>query len=156
NEHDVKKKESKSGFWMTVLKVEIADLAFAVDSILAAVALAVTLPATGLFEIGSLDGAQFIVIFAGGMIGVIIMSFAANLFVEFFHIPTGLELSAFGFVVLFDVKLDLLTISHPDVTIISETFVHSTTWKLIFYIGLVSIALAGWFLSNKVEKDQTN
>src|SRR5699024_7874845 len=65
NEHDVKKKESKSGFWMTVLKVEIADLAFAVDSILAAVALAVTLPATGLFEIGSLDGAQFIVIFAG-------------------------------------------------------------------------------------------
>ena len=29
---------------MTVLKVEIADIAFAVDSILAAVALAVTLP----------------------------------------------------------------------------------------------------------------
>src|SRR5690625_5142215 len=38
-----KEKEGGSGFWMTVLKVEIADLAFAVDSILAAVALAIAL-----------------------------------------------------------------------------------------------------------------
>ena len=43
---------------MTVLKVEFADLAFAVDSILAAVALAVALPATELGHIGSLDTAQ--------------------------------------------------------------------------------------------------
>lgn len=156
NEHDVKKKESKSGFWMTVLKVEIADLAFAVDSILAAVALAVTLPATGLFEIGSLDGGQFIVIFAGGMIGVIIMRFAANLFVELLQKRPGLEMAAFVIVGWVGVKLAILTLAHPDVAIISETFVHSTTWKLIFYIGLVSIALAGWFLSNKVEKDQPN
>src|SRR5699024_11751461 len=70
NEHDVKKKESKSGFWMTDLKVEIDDIEYAVDSILSAVALAVTLPATGLLEIGSLDGAPYIVSFAGGMIGV--------------------------------------------------------------------------------------
>jgi predicted tellurium resistance membrane protein TerC len=35
---------ANSGFWQTVLKVELADIAFAVDSILAAVALAVTLP----------------------------------------------------------------------------------------------------------------
>src|SRR5699024_7572175 len=156
NEHDVKKKESKSGFWMTVLKVEIADLAFAVDSILAAVALAVTLPATGLFEIGSLDGAQFIVIFAGGMIGVIIMRFAANLFVELLQKRPGLEMAAFVIVGWVGVKLAILTLAHPDVAIISETFVHSTTWKLIFYIGLVSIALEGWFLSNKVKEDQPN
>ena len=33
-------KESKqSGFWPTVIKVELADIAFAVDSILAAVAI---------------------------------------------------------------------------------------------------------------------
>src|SRR5699024_1253395 len=71
-----------SGFWMTVFKVEVADMAFAVDSILAAVALAVSLPATGLFSVGSLDGAQFIVIFAGGMIGVVIIRFAANFIVK--------------------------------------------------------------------------
>src|SRR5699024_12067874 len=76
NEQDVKKKESKSRFWMTVLKVEIADLAFTVDSILAAVALAVTLPATGLFELGCLDGAKYIVLFTSVMIGVIIRRLA--------------------------------------------------------------------------------
>ena len=85
-------KKNGSGFWMTVLKVEIADLAFAVDSILAAVALAVVLPPSGLFTIGSLDGAQFIVIFAGGMIGVIIMRFAANMFVNLLHRSPGLRL----------------------------------------------------------------
>lgn len=41
-----------SGFWTTVLKVELADIAFAVDSMLAAVALAVTLQPTGWFEVG--------------------------------------------------------------------------------------------------------
>src|SRR5699024_2365941 len=123
NEHDVKKKESKSGFWMTVLKVEIDDLAFAIDSILAAVALAVTLRATGLLEIGSIDGAQFIVIFAGGMIGVIIMRFAANLFVELLQKRPGLEMAAFVIVGWVGVKLAILTLAHPDVAIISETFV---------------------------------
>src|SRR5699024_3899421 len=44
NEHDVQKKESQSGVCMIVLKVEIADLAFAVVSILAAVTLTVFLP----------------------------------------------------------------------------------------------------------------
>src|SRR5690625_4324121 len=53
NEHDVKKKESKNGNWMRVLKIEIADLTFTVDSILTAVAIAVTLPATGLSRVDS-------------------------------------------------------------------------------------------------------
>ena len=46
---DVEGKEDKkgSGFWMTVLKVELADIAFAIDSMLAAVAIAVTLPYWG-------------------------------------------------------------------------------------------------------------
>src|SRR5690625_7674 len=83
-----------SGFWMTVLKVEIADLAFAVDSILAAVALAVTLTPTGWFNIGSLDGAQFLVVFAGGMIGIIIMRFAADVFVDLLNKRPALEVAA--------------------------------------------------------------
>ena len=39
-----KKQRKKENFWWTVFKVEVADIAFAVDSILAAVALAMTLP----------------------------------------------------------------------------------------------------------------
>ena len=42
------KTKKKSGFWMTVLKVELADIAFALDSMLAAVALAVTFPELGI------------------------------------------------------------------------------------------------------------
>ena len=38
---------SKKEFWKVVAKVEITDIAFAVDSILAAVALAISLPETG-------------------------------------------------------------------------------------------------------------
>lgn len=70
------KEKKKSGFWLTVLKVEIADIAFAIDSILAAVALAVALPTTNLPKIGGMDGGHFIVIFLGGFIGLLIMRFA--------------------------------------------------------------------------------
>src|SRR5690606_41550654 len=59
---DLKKPRKKSGFWMTVLKVELADIAFALDSMLAAVALAVTLPELGDFHIGGINGGHFTVI----------------------------------------------------------------------------------------------
>lgn len=151
---DVMKKESNSGFWLTVLKVEVADFAFAIDSILAAVALAVTIPPSGLFEVGSLDGAQFIVVFSGGMIGVILMRFAANLFVELLQKRPGLEVAAFLIVGWVGVKLAVLTLAHPDVEVIPTSFAHSTTWNVIFYVVLVSIAVLGWFLSNKVAPEK--
>lgn len=148
-----KEVKSTSGFWMTVLKVEIADVAFAVDSILAAVALAVVLPPTGWFTVGSLDGGQFLVIFAGGMIGVIIMRFAANLFVELLQKRPGLELAAFAIVGWVGIKLVVLTLSHKDVQVIPQAFPESTLWKLTFYGVLVGIAVAGWFLSTTIKKE---
>lgn len=147
------KKMKASGFWMTVLKVEIADLAFAVDSILAAVALAVALPPTGLFTVGSLDGGQFIVVFLGGMIGVILMRFAANLFVKLLYHRPGLELSAFIIVGWVGVKLSLLVLSHEEINLIPEGFVSSTAWKLTFYIGLILIAVIGWFSSSPKKEE---
>jgi|SRR5690625_1333317 len=148
-------KESRSGFWMTVVKIEFADMAFAIDSILAAVALAVTLPPTGLFTIGSLDGGQFIVIFAGGMIGVIMMRFAANMFVKLLNKRPGLEVAAFVIVGWVGAKLGLLVLAHEEINIISEQFAHSTLVKLIFYGGLIAIAVTGWFLSDN-PKDKQN
>lgn len=98
-EEEAAEKEGKekkgSGFWVTVLKVEVADIAFAVDSILAAVALAVALPTTSLPNIGGMDGGHFIVIFLGGFIGLVIMRFAATLFVKLLHRKPGLETAAF-------------------------------------------------------------
>ncbi|KIL47494.1 TerC family protein [Jeotgalibacillus campisalis] len=144
------KKETKgSGFWMTVLKVEIADIAFAIDSMLAAVALALTLPAVGAFEIGGIDGAQFIVIFLGGLIGLIIMRFAAHWFVRLLGKYPLLETTAFLIVGWVGVKLAVLTLGHPELAIIDTHFPHSTPWKIIFWSVLVVIAVGGYILAKK-------
>ncbi|UFT99007.1 TerC family protein [Radiobacillus kanasensis] len=153
DEEKVKEKQG-SGFWTTVLKVELADLAFAVDSILAAVALAVTLPETNFPSVGSLDGAQFAVVLAGGMIGLIIMRFAANVFVKLLHSRPGLEVAAFVIVGWVGVKLVISVLAHDAVHVLPHDFAHSTAWKLIFYGVLVTIALAGWFLSGKKDEEE--
>ncbi|WP_102261237.1 TerC family protein [Mesobacillus jeotgali] len=141
--------KKKSGFWATVFKVELADIAFAVDSILAAVALAMTLPNTNLPEIGGMDGGKFLVIFAGGLIGLIIMRFAANLFVKLLQSRPGLEIAAFAIVGWVGVKLAVLTLGHKDIGVISYEFAHSVEWKLFFYTVLVGIAATGWFMSKE-------
>lgn len=146
---------SKKEFWMTVVKVEFADLAFAVDSILAAVALAVALPPTTLGHIGSLDTGQFAVVFAGGMIGLIIMRFAANIFVGLLHKRPTLEVAAFLIVGWVGVKLAVIVLANPDLAVLPEHFPHSTIWKASFYIVLVGIAVAGWFASSpKLKKNK--
>jgi YkoY family integral membrane protein len=154
DEQKQKTAKKGSGFWTTVLKVEVADIAFAVDSILAAVALAVMLPDTPLPNIGGLDGGKFLVIFAGGMIGLIIMRFAANMFVDLLHKRPGLEIAAFMIVGWVGVKLAVYTLSHPALGVLSEEFSHSMLWKVTFYVVLVGIALGGWFFS-KEEKPET-
>lgn len=154
NKVKVEKEKKQSGFWATVIKVELADIAFAVDSILAAVALALALPDTPLPAIGGMDGGKFIVVFAGGLIGLVIMRFAANLFVNLLHSRPGLEIAAFAIVGWVGVKLAVLTLGHEDVGIISHDFAHSTLWKIIFYFVLVVIGAAGWFLSKDKDKDK--
>ncbi|RSK28497.1 hypothetical protein EJF36_17385 [Bacillus sp. HMF5848] len=145
-------KKKKSGFWGTVFKVELADIAFAVDSILAAVALAVTLPNTNLPNIGGLDGGKFLVIFAGGLIGLIIMRFAANMFVRLLHSRPGLEIAAFLIVGWVGVKLSVYTLSHPELAVLPEGFAKSPGWKITFYVVLILIAVGGWFLSKEKKE----
>lgn len=146
-------KQSKgSGFWVTVIKVEFADVAFAVDAILAAVALAVTLPSTNLPTIGGLDGGHFIVVLLAGIIGIVIMRFAANYFVGLLERRPGLETTAFAIVAWVGVKLAVYALSHPNLAIIEEGFGKSTLWKTIFWSVLLLIAIAGWFLSKEKKE----
>ncbi|WP_246943009.1 TerC family protein [Bacillus pinisoli] len=147
------KEKKKSGFWMTVFKVELADVAFAVDSILAAVALAVTLPHLPIGTIGGMNAGHFIVIFLGGLIGLIIMRFAANIFVKLLQERPGLEIAAFLIVGWVGVKLAVYTLSHPDLAIIPYGFAKSPEWKISFYLILIVIALGGWFLSGKKKQE---
>ncbi|WP_156290176.1 TerC family protein [Oceanobacillus salinisoli] len=145
---------SPKEFWWTVVKVEFADLAFAVDSILAAVALAVALPPSGLGTVGSLDAGQFAVIFAGGMIGLIIMRFAANIFVGLLHDRPGLEIAAFVIVGWVGVKLAVMVFAHDAIGWLPHEFPHSTLWKVIFYGVLVLVALIGWFASGPKKEQE--
>ncbi len=147
------KKQKESGFWQTVLKVELADIAFAVDSILAAVALAVTLPGTRLPAIGGLDGGQFLVILAGGVIGLIIMRFAASMFVSLLKTRPGLETAAFVIVGWVGVKLALYTLAHEELGIIPADVIHSAAWKIIFWAVLAAIAVCGWFMSGAKQTE---
>lgn len=148
------KSKKQSGFWMTVLKVELADIAFAIDSMLAAVALAVTLPATGWFKIGGIDGAQFSVMFLGGIIGLVIMRFAANAFVKLLHKRPSLETAAFIIVGWVGVKLAVHTLAHHEVGMINEHFPESTLWTIIFWGVLLGIAFVAYFTSGKKEKEE--
>lgn len=148
------KEPKKSGFWLTVLKVEVADIAFAIDSILAAVALAVALPATNLPKIGGMDGGHFIVIFLGGFIGLIIMRFAANMFVKLLESRPALEVAAFCIVGWVGVKLAVHTLAHPSLHVIPHDFAESAAWKVTFYVVLILIAVSGWFLSGSKEKEK--
>lgn len=152
-EHTVEPEATKgSGFWMTVLKVELADIAFAVDSMLAAVALAITLPHLGNVDIGGINGGQFAVMLAGGLMGVIIMRFAAHKFVKLLENYPQLETTAFIIVGWVGVKLTVLTLGHEKLGFLPHDFAHSTTWKLIFWAVLLGIVVVGALVSIKEKR----
>ena len=80
-------------FWKTVAVIELTDIAFAVDSILAAMALA-----------GSKSDKLWVVV-AGGILGVILMRFAASVFVKLLEKYPRFEVSAYLLVVVIGLKL---------------------------------------------------
>jgi YkoY family integral membrane protein len=142
---DDAKEAAGKGFWPTVGKIALADLAFAIDSILAAVALALGLPDSPLGHFGGMDGGQFIVILLGGIAGLVLIKFAATWFVQLLEKRPALETTAYAIVAWVGVKLVVITLSHEDIAVLEPHFPHSTIWTLIFYGVLVGIALIGWF-----------
>lgn len=82
-----------AGFWRTVLVIELTDIAFAVDSILAAMALA-----------GGRHDKLWLVI-TGGFLGVVLMRFAAAMFVRLLEQFPRFEVSAYLLVIVIGLKL---------------------------------------------------
>lgn len=144
---------SAKSFWGTVLKVEFADIAFAIDSMLAALAIAVTLPTVGI-NFGGMDLGQFIVMFLGGMLGVIIMRFAATWFVNLLNKYPGLEGAAFAIVGWVGVKLVVMVLAHPDIGVLDEHFPHGVLWQSIFWSIMILLVLVGWLGSVRKNKQQ--
>ena len=142
---DDEKEAAGKGFWPTVGKIALADLAFAIDSILAAVALALGLPDSPLDDFGGMDGGQFIVVVLGGIAGLVLIKFAATWFVQLLNKRPALETTAYAIVAWVGVKLAVITLAHEDIAVLNPHFPHSTAWTLTFYGVLVGIALLGWF-----------
>ena len=139
---------------MTVLKVELADIAFAVDSILAAVAIAVSLPTIGNFTIGGINAGPFFVMLLGGLIGVIMVRFVARWFVELLEKIPSLETAAFLIVGWVGVKLAVLALGHEKLEIIPHSFPHSTLWEAIFWTGLILIASIGYIVGVRANTEK--
>lgn len=149
---DEEKEVVGKGFGPTVGKIALADLAFAIDSILAAVALALGLPDSPLDDIGGMDGGQFIVVVLGGIAGLVLIKFAATWFVKLLEKRPALETTAYAIVAWVGVKLVIITLAHEDIGILDPHFPHSTSWTIIFYGVLVGIALIGWFAPSNKSK----
>jgi YkoY family integral membrane protein len=87
-------------FWKAVLVIELTDIAFAVDSIVAAMGLIGQQQAS---DTGAHDKLWIVV--AGGMLGVILMRFAAVLFIKLLERFPRFETAAYLLVIVIGVKL---------------------------------------------------
>src|SRR5262249_16257897 len=87
------------GFWGTVTSVTIADIAFSIDSILAAVAMAEDFPE----RFG--DRGKISIVFVGGVLGIITMRFVVRYFVTLLDRFPGLAEGAYYLVAWIGLKL---------------------------------------------------
>lgn len=86
---DAKKSHVQRGFWSTVVIVELTDVAFAIDSILTAVALT----------------KKVAVVMTGGIIGLMLMRYAASVFIKLLEKFPRFEPTAYILVAIIGVKL---------------------------------------------------
>ena len=94
-------KGGSAKFWPTVLVIELTDVAFAIDSILAAIAMVSTVPKPA----GQRWHPKLWVVITGGMLGVILMRFAAVLFIRLLERFPRFEVSAYLLVIIIGLKL---------------------------------------------------
>lgn len=115
------------GFWKVVMLVELTDIAFAIDSILAAVALT----------------RNIWLVYTGGILGMIFMRYAASWFIKLLERFPLLEHSAYLVIGWIAVKLGLESISNWQASI-------GGTWhyKLppLFFWGMTFLFFAIGFL----------
>ncbi len=94
-------------FWMTVLKIELFDIAFAIDSIIAGIVFISNGQSTSSIH------PKLWIVYAGGMIGLIGIRYAAGLFGSLLQRFPRLETSAYLMVGWIGLKLALSTFHLP-------------------------------------------
>lgn len=132
---DKKVKKPKGGFWPTVIAVELTDIAFALDSVLAGIAF-ITLPKEGVQE----DKVWVVVV--GAMIGIVLLRFAAGAFSKLLDRYPGLDHVAYTLVGWVGIKL-LSHAFHRAHTLRAVPFAVPGMSELVFWGGLATILLLG-------------
>lgn len=114
---DVDGKKKQTNFWKVVFVIELTDIAFAVDSILAAVALT----------------NKFWVVFTGGVLGIIMMRFAATMFLGLLRKFPAFETTAYLLVFVIGVKVIIEGLHLPGIDFHSVTSPSFWTfWGIMF------------------------
>ncbi len=121
------------GFWQTVALVELADIAFAIDSVLAGVAM-----------VHRQD--KVWVVYAGAVIGVVLLRFAASFFIRLLERYPDLDHTAYLLVGWVGVKLAFLASHNYGV---AQHAAEPTPMlpSSVFWCGLAAIALFGSFFA---------
>jgi YkoY family integral membrane protein len=129
------------GFWGTVASITMADIAFSIDSILAAVATAESFPD----RFG--PNGKLVIVFIGGVLGIITMRFVVRYFLILLDRFPGLSDGAYYLVAWIGLKL---TISGFH----DGKYLSFHIPELIFWSGMIGIALASLLFKPKQTAQQ--
>lgn len=116
-EDDTMRPVKKTGFWLTVLNVELMDLAFSLDNVVAAISLS----------------DQIWVVMTGVAIGILVMRFAAGIFSYVIEREPILKPAAYVLVLNIGIEILLEELAH----------FHFTDWmRFAISVGTILLALA--------------
>jgi YkoY family integral membrane protein len=116
------------GFWGAVVSVELADIAFSLDSILAAVVAADKLPLgpTG----------RYCVVVVGGILGILTMRYVASYFIILLEKYRGMEPAAYGLVAWIGLKLVTGGLHDGE-------YIRFEMNELVFWIVMLAVVVMG-------------
>ena len=131
NQDPLAPSQSKS-FWKTIVIIELFDLAFAIDSIVAGVAFIGPTPSQVNVN------PKLWIVYIGGMIGVLGIRYAAQFFSSMVHRFPRLESAAYLMIAWIGLKLGI----------------HSFSWTIPYFEWIFWFVLAGLFLLGLTKRQQ--
>jgi YkoY family integral membrane protein len=133
----------KASFWQTVFVIELTDIAFAVDSIVAAIGIVGAAPP------GAQRHPKLWVIFTGGMLGVVLMRFAAVIFIRLLEKFPRFETAAYLLIIVIGAKLVADWAFNDEQHPHRLDFHHTDNIAFWIFWGLMAISFAVGFIPAK-------
>jgi YkoY family integral membrane protein len=136
-EGDGNLKPTGGGFWQTVVAVELTDIAFALDSVLAGIGFITR-------DGGGMMVDKIWVVYLGAVIGIVLLRFAASLFIRLLEKFPMLDHVAYILVGWVGIKLVFHSIAHyQESNPGSLPFVLPAMNDAVFWCGLFAIVIVG-------------